>query len=255
MKYYLLFILLVSLASCSSSEDANIDSGEVIVQKKNIEFIIEEVWKPALYWTDEKIKTFNWGKTCIRDSGSKITGVDVGRFSTTSTNFSNSKRTHFSLDTLFIELKANNDAFYIGFTSVASSRQFSREPRTIGHIEFINFDSEKKIFVDRYEMTGDNINYFSSNLSEDLINSMTLEGNSGFKTCNNFKLFHKQEPDDYLHMKRRRKFTVPADERNLALKVGDTIGAQKGIAVGDGWDSMWNFSDYFVITEKVLLRY
>lgn len=116
-------------------------------------------------------------------------------------------------------------------------------PKRIGHIKFIGFDQEDRMILEtlgrmKYErINGEliySIDYYSSNLSEELIDSMTIEG-FGYKyyRCTNKKIFNKIDYDNNYFESAIIEITVLKDDNNSILEIGDKIN-KRTTRLGEG---------------------
>lgn len=259
-------ILIISLFvfGCSSAEDEEINndnygdsSEELPPQPTNIEFTIHELWNPKLVW-DQNNTVRRIQKWC-GDSEVYITTPWNGGTSDGWTGFETTVYNHYSLDTLVIELHPNTTFFDFNISGRTDRR---RNPKRIGHIEFIRVDENSKIKMD-VDMILDQtdggsnifpIKYYSSNLEEDLITSLTIDGDSnGNQNCSNVKAFEQVDGTESYRKSTEISLVVSYDTDNLALKIGDSIGRSgySSKKLGQGWNAMLN-NNYIIVNKKIL---
>jgi hypothetical protein len=260
MKYLLYLFFAITLLGCSSN-DNNIEDIEITPSTPTITFTVREVWASKLTW-DYDNTVYDYDReicgvvepTLAPNGGSDLTGFEsyIGN--------------HFALDTLVIDL-SDRSAFekpkYFDFRiserlDIRAGGRGKRHPEKIGHIEFIGFNSESRLILEQVLMDTEIINgeryaqidYFSSNLSEEFIESITYDGQGkNYHTCKPKKVFHKKDYGDNYYESTIFKITVPRDEYNLDLNIGDTIGGNpSNKTLGDGWDARFKY--LYLILDK-----
>ena len=93
--------------------------------------------------------------------------------------------------------------------------------------------------------------YFTSNKSEEWIDNASVKN----RQCESFNLFDKSSFDGPYRKSTEFYHTVPADELNSALEIGDTISQSDWTIygykqLGEGWDG--NFNSYHLIVDNTV---
>jgi hypothetical protein len=258
MKKILYLFLTVALIGCSSNDNIVEDSedSDITPQPTTITFTVREVWKSKLTW-DKTNTIFSYNREmCSLEENTlaPISQSDLTGFETVASN-------HFSIDTLVIDINTHPwqpDAKFFDF-KISSRFDLKSEPKRIGHLEFIGFNSESRLILEQALMDYEIINgeryaqidYFSSNLSEEFIESITYDGqNNNYYICEPKKIFHKKDYGSNYYEPTILRITVPQDEDNLNLEIGDKIGrlSYSNKPLGDGWDARFNNS--YLILDK-----
>jgi hypothetical protein len=255
MKNLLYLFFAITLLGCSSNDDTN----DVIIPPATITFTLREIWKPKVSWDRYNLDfTYNREICSLTENtlAPEYTGNDL-------TGFETYLSQHFSIDTLVINLTTYPNQPDAKFFDFRISQRFGgvmkSEPKTIGHIEFIGFNEESRLILEHALMDYQSINgeryaridYFSSNLSEDFIESITYDGqNNNYYVCTPKKVFYKRNYDGTHYEFTTFKITVPEDADNLVLGVGDKIGRMEysDKNLGEGWDAQYNNS--YLILDK-----
>jgi hypothetical protein len=257
LLYLFLFLTLILIGCSESAVDKN--NGDTTIEDNTpinpptITFTLREIWKSKLIWDksntgydDDRVFCGNKTPTVFAPSNSDITGFETNQI------------THFGLDTLVINLERRypyeKPLLFDFVLSGIFSGGYISHPKRIGHIEFIGFNEEKRILLETSKMNRKKINgewetpidYFSSNLSEEFIESITLDW-----SCTNKKIFHKKDYDENYFESTIVEITVPKDDNNSKLEVGDKIGrvSYDDTRLGEGWDSRFN-NRYLILDKK-----
>lgn len=259
MKKLLYLLLAIVFIKCSDSSVDNVENIETPPPSPTITFKVREVWGSKLSWNKDNLR-FTYDRqmcsvtenTLNPNSQSEITGFE--------TYIGN----HFAIDTLVININTNPwepAAKFFDFNisdrlDILEGGRGKRHPKKIGHIEFIGFNSESRLILEHALMDTEIINgeryaqidYFSSNLSEEFIESITYDGrNNNYYICEPKKVFHKKDYVDNYYESTVISITVPEDEFNSDLNVGDTIGGNTGNKpLGEGWDSRFRYLYYIL---------
>lgn len=254
MNKILFLFTIIIFNSCSSGEEMindNLDNNgdDSPPQPKNIEFTVHELWKSKLVWDSNNIITQRQ-KWCGEEDiwVSKPSNGGVARYGGL-TGFHTGVSQHFSLDTLVIELQSNVLGKKTNFFDFNIQRRgdIRNNPKRIGHIEFVKVDENSKIKIYRDYIVNQTvggtdifpIEYFTSNLEEDFITSITLDGDSsGHQRCENIKAFEKVDTSESFRKTTEIKVVVAYDNDNRNLKIGDSIGRSgySSKRLGEGWD-------------------
>ena len=253
--YYLLFIIF--LISCSSGADDLIDdSGNNVGDSDppkpiGIKFTLNELWAPKLKFSTDsdtrKICTFNELITSPKVQ-SDLTGFESG------------KAYHYSLDTLIVEYHKYSRYFDFKITNRIEGIP---APKRIGHIEIrkvggVEIQDDYALILETWLIEegesrggGFPIKYFTSNLEDELIQKISYD-QQGRLTCNNLQIFEKVNTNETFRKSTEIRPTVNYDEKNLALKVGDSIGdAYPQNEKGGGWSSQFN-RPYIIVAKELV---
>ena len=264
MKKVLYLFLAIMLIECSDSSDNNVENIET-PPPPTITFKVREVWGSKFSWNKDNL-IFQYdrnmcsvtGNTLMAYSSSNLTGFETRRLN------------HFAIDTLVINMNAypwEPSARFFDFRisdrlDIIYGGREQRHPKKIGHIEFIGFNSRKRLILEQSLLDTDIINgerlaqidYFSSNLSEEFIESITYDGSGhNYYMCELKKVFNKKDYEENYYESTIINITVPEDEFNSDLNIGDIIGEWDVSNVvnkplGEGWDS--RFINLYYILDK-----
>ena len=258
MKKLILLLLFIPLVfSCSNDEielndnPADIDDEPV---PRGIKLRLQELWKPKLVWNSNN--TIYAGYSCgyattpkHNNTESYVTGFETGRGN------------HYSLDTIIVKMLPNSNAFNFFITPRFDKRP---SPKRIGHIELIRMggkkiDENSKIILSsqRLKYNGYNsggysfpIKYFTSNVDEDLLASITLDSSDD---CKVLKMFEKVNTSDSFREYTETGITVDYDDKNLAIKIGDSLGYVFSKEKGGGWPT--GYSNFYIVVSKEIIYY
>ena len=254
MKKLLLLLLFIPLVNCSddSVSDANApdpNDGEPV----SITFRVQELWMKNTEWLKETNNDY-YQDFCDEQAlkiypylQSTLSGFEVPV-----------NHHHQSIDTLKIELMPYSqvlDNYTQWFDFYLTNRIDVRpHPINIGHIEFIGFENKEYLVIEKNRMISNGVNpiiYFTSNKSEDFIDSITL----GNYDCSvPFNAFDKSTYEGNYRESTEFNVTVPFEELNNNLEVNDSIGYTLGSSygwkpLGEGWGATFNKS--YKIIEKI----
>ena len=262
LLYLFLFLTLILIGCSESAVDKN--NGDTTIEDNTtinpptITFTLRELWHSKLTWDkDNSIFSYNREMCSLEENTlAPISQGDLTGFETYAIN-------HYSIDTLVVDINTHPyepDAKFFDFKISARFDGLKSEPKRIGHLEFIGFNSESRLILEQVLMDTEIINgeryaqidYFSSNLSEEFIESITYDGqNNNYYVCEPKKVFHKKDYDENYYESTIVTITVPQDEDNLNLDIGDTIGrvSSSNKSIGEGWDGRFNNS-YLILDKK-----
>ena len=261
LLYLFLFLTLILIGCSESVVDKN--NGDTTIEDNTpinpptITFKVREVWQSKLSWNRDNL-TFTYNRemcsvtenTLYPYSYSDLTGFETYIWN------------HFGIDTLVIDISTHPSepaAKFFDFNisdrlDIIWGGRGKRHPKKIGHIEFIGFNSESRLLLEHHLMDTEIINgeryaqidYFSSNLSEEFIESITYDGRHyNYYICEPKKVFHKKDYESTII-----SITVPEDEFNSALNIGDTIGGSTGNkTLGEGWGPQFKYLYYIIDKE------
>ena len=249
MKKLIYLFLTVLIVGCSGEDGGNDVDNDNNDTTSTITFTLREVWKPKLTW-DYSNLSYDYDRYIC--DGQEPTVKPTGQ--STLTGFETFESTHYSIDTLVIDISAWNGGGNPPPTafdfSITERIDVKSEPRRIGHIEFIGFNEQCRIFLKHELMNPAQVEYFSSNLSEDFINLMSYD-NSYTEPCHNEQVFFKNDYGEDYYGSTVFQITVPQDDKNSALEVGDEIGRICCGAedLGEGWSGQFN-NKYLILDKQ-----
>ena len=230
----LLLLSAFLIFTCSSDDSTSDDAPDLNDgQPSQIKFTLEEVWQDKLTFSISNNRQVNCGDDYIAILGGQgateyyygLAGNGVIR------------RNHYSLDTLVLDLTVatigypyTNKGFNLGPLNPAETEALVN-PKYIGHIEFIGFDEESKIFLtvgllENYFSGVKKMEYFTSNVSDDYLNSISYDSYD-YSNCpggyeGSFNFFVKSE-EDYNNLKFREHF-LPYNQTNDNFEIGALLG-------------------------------
>lgn len=253
MKKLLILLLFIPFVFSCSSDDSSDDTEPI--GASTITFRVQEVWDKNTSWfNDTNIINDAININCDEDyifimpeTNSDATGFE------TSLSFH-----HRDIDTLFIELFLNSQIPNPQWFDFNISNRFDvqRSPDKIGHIEFINFENNDKIRLDSALVNSGYgelpIIYFTSNKSEEFIDNITVKDFN----CTPLNAFNKSTYSGYYLESTEFDVTVPFDELNSNLEVGDSIGASSASQsgwkpLGEGWYYPTFNADHKIVAKTV----
>ena len=213
MKKLLLLSLTVLLFSCAGNESENEE-----LEPSGPSFLlltVEPVWAEGISYNYQNTEQENCSLDDrkylrISQQGESVFGQEIY------------SKYHYSLETLELSLDGpsninpsliDNFGFNLGPLNQANS-QVKVNPKYIKHIELIGFDENDKIFLQEgymenyypFNSADSNLNqkivYFSSNVSEELLNSIVYDKSSvnGFCPTTQKQIFVKKSEEDYINM-------------------------------------------------------
>ena len=171
--------------TCSDDSDSDDATDLNDGQPSQIKFTLEEVWQDKLTFSISNNRQVD----CNDDDYIAILGGQgATEYYYGLAGNGVIQRNHYSLDTLVLDLTVatigypyTNKGFNLGPLNPAETEALVN-PKYIGHIEFIGFDEESKIFLTvgrlEYHFGIENdlkMEYFTSNVSEDYINSISYD--------------------------------------------------------------------------------
>jgi hypothetical protein len=264
MKNLLYLFFAITFLGCSGNDDnknGSLDGGdEITPPRSNITFKVRELWGEKLMW-DKYNTTFRYDRNICSDM--LPTRSPTINSSYTKTGFETYEVSHFAIDTLEIILKVGSPHQFAKIFAIPITDDLSvlpigkRYPKKIGHIKFVNFDDDNRLILEHIKMEPQNVNgewfsridYYSSNRTEEFIESISLDGSgANFHTCKPKKVFYKNNYEENFYESTVIEITVPKDDYNSALKVGDKIGGNYK-QIGSGWDSRFN-NNYLILEKK-----
>lgn len=238
MKKALLLSLTILLFSCGGDDDTN--SEPETNEPTSIKFTLEEIWGVGINYnyqnTEQRVCSLDDRKYLrISEQGESVFGQNI------------STPLHNSIDTLRLSLYGasnidpnliNNFGFNLGPLNQANTEQ-RVNPQYINHIELIDFDENDRIFLKQGFMeyyypinsTDSNLNkkivYFSSNVSEEFLNSIvyTSENVNDFCPSTEEEIFVKKSQEEYNSI-RFLELTIPYNIVNNSFNVGDEVSGQ-----------------------------
>ncbi len=262
MKKLILLLLFIPLISCTSSDDTdpiinndNSDNNDPPIPRQ-IKFTLHELWKPTL-----KFKTNTRRVNLCKDGTQWVTEPEIN---SQWTGFEVSAGHHYSLDTLIVEIHQSANKFDFKITNRGGIRP---APKRIGHIKIIRLmgneiDEKTKLYLHQSRMKYGQyggvhfpVKYFTSNVSEDLLEKITIDLASGpaNNNCQNIKFFEKVDTTDSFRETTETTTTVIFDSKNNNLKVGDKIGRTQysDVQLGEGWGS-WANNSYMIVKKELI---
>jgi hypothetical protein len=246
MKKLLYLFLTVLIVACSSEDGGNDVVGDNNDTTSTITFTLREVWKPKVTW-DYSNLSYDYDRYICDGQEPTVFPTYDG---TDLTGFETFEGSHYSIDTLVIDISAWNEGANPPPTafdfSITERIDVKSEPRRIGHIEFIGFNEQCRIFLKHELMNPARVEYFSSNLSEDFINLMSYD-NSYSEPCHNEQVFFKNDYGEDYYGSTVFQITVPQDDKNSAIEVGDII--QNNGNLGAGWGGQIN-GGYLILDKQ-----
>ena len=251
MKKLLLLLLFIPLTfACSDDSDSDDATDLNDGQPSQIKFTLEEVWQDKLTFSISNNRQVNCGDDYIAILG----GQGATEYYYGLAGNGPIQRNHYSLDTLVLDLTVatigypyTNKGFNLGPLNPAETEALVN-PKYIGHIEFIGFDEESKIFLtvgrlENYFSGVKKMEYFTSNVSDDYLNSISYDSypNSdcpgGYEGSFNF--FVKSE-EDYNNLKFREHF-LPYNLTNDNFEIGVLLGIDND-AIMEGIGNAFNYT-------------
>ncbi len=259
MKKLTLLLLVALTISCSGGDDQgtinnggdNGNDNDNPPQPIGIKFTLQQKWKNTVDWGEDKIHYA--GRLWCGDLKGVTTPTDATFSDDVMTGFEVHSQNHYCIDTLILAIHKNSKHFDFQITNRNDIR---RAPKKIGHIQFVNVDETSNLMLSssRIKSNTNNfggqyfpIDYYTSNLEDEIIDQITFDYNS--PGCANSKFFNKVDSSVSFRKSTEFTITVPFDAKNNNLQIGMIINNSNDL--GAGWD--YRFNAYHVIIDKVLV--
>jgi len=222
MKKLLLLSLTILLFSCGSNN--SVDEEPEPSEPSKISLTVKEKWDEGLsynYQNTSQRYCQSEDREYLRPSNPFILGVGQ---SYTSLN-------HYSIETLELSLDAPSNVEVFGFNLGPISAPSITIPKYINHIELVGFDTNDKILLNEGALHNYHPNdtsfkrkiiYFSSNVSEEFLNSLVYDKSTDFCPSSPEQIFIKKSEEEYNNIV-IKEIQIPYNEENISLRVGDLV--------------------------------
>ena len=206
----------------------------------SIRLILKEVWAEGISYdyqnTEQRVcSSENRKYLSITEQGNLVFGQNAW------------PSTHYSVENMTLSLYGppninpsltNNFGFNLGPYNQAGY-EGRVNPQYINHIELVDFDENDRIFMEQgfleyyylSNSTDSNLNqkivYFSSNVSEEFLNSIVYDKSGSDNSCptSEQQVFVKKSQEEYNSI-RFLELTIPYNDVNNMFNVGDEVSGQ-----------------------------
>ena len=251
-KQWLAFLTMCFLVFACSSDDDSQGNNTTPSGPTQIKFTLEKIWGESLSFDDSNTQALS---NCYSDNSLVYYHTTSQQYNTYGIATGSYESNHFSLDTLSLTMSNPNLDGYNITTLNSSSTEAKVNPQYIGHIELNGFDSNHKILILKgflEHQWNNQIEYFSSNVSEAFLNSLVYDVNGlECPTNQDPNIFIKSTMD--FNSLKFVEHTVVFDELNDNINIGDRVGySQTGFEnwkpFGEGWNG--DFNPNFLVVDK-----
>tara|TARA_B100001059_G_scaffold199252_1_gene205493 strand:- start:253 stop:1026 length:774 start_codon:yes stop_codon:yes gene_type:complete len=256
MKKLILLLFIPLVFACSSDDDSQ-GNNTTPSGPTQIKFTLEKIWSESLFFDDSNTQALN---SCYDDNSLVYYHTTSQLHNTYGIGTGSESRNHFSLDTLSLTMSNPNLDGYNITTLNSTGQESTVNPQYIGHIELNGFDSNHKILILKgfleYQWNNQ-IEYFSSNVSEAFLNSLVYDVNGlECPTNQDPNIFIKSTMD--FNSLKLVEHTVVFDELNDNINIGNMVGyTMSGTGVenwkpfGEGWNGDFN-PDFLVVNKEYI---
>ena len=264
----LLYIFLGLSLILACSDDGDNDSNEPDSnngEPSEIKFTLEEVWQDKL--------TFSSANNRQVDCDDEVDYIAISGVQGSTQYYAGLAGTgvvrgnHYSVDTIVLNLNVqtqswiDNKGFDLGPLSShtgGSTLGYKQNPQYIGHIELIGFNEESKLFLSPGKLEyassfnstessmNNKIQYFSSNVSEEFLNSITYKKYNLSCPVENANYFVKSNLE--INNLKIREHTLPFNLTNDGIEIGVLLGIDNGTVM----EGISNGLDYLVVGKEYI---